>query len=121
MCASPDKNIENLEYYVKTGNTALDVSSYCTCSAFPIVPAVVLGGMMPTNAPSLSPISKFTAARPNTGGAASCQHSRREALLAADIAVTFKLVARLAARPTMRASVQTVVVERILIIKLQVR
>jgi hypothetical protein len=42
---------------------------------FVIVPAVVLGGMMPTNAPSMSPRAKLTAARPKTGGAASCQRS----------------------------------------------
>ena len=47
---------------------------------------------MPTNAPSMSLSSKFTAPRPRTGGAASCQHSRRAALLAADIAVILRPV-----------------------------
>lgn len=35
----------------------------------------------------VGPSSKFTAPRPRTGGAVSCQHSRREALLYAAIAV----------------------------------
>jgi len=67
------------------------------------VPVVVLGGMMPTNALSKSPRSKFTAPRPTTGAEASCQHSRRAALLAAEMAVMLKAVAWLTAPPT-RAS-----------------
>jgi hypothetical protein len=63
-------------------------------------------------------MAKFTAARPKTGGAASCQHSRREALLAADMAVMLKLVARLATLP-MRASMQAVLIEGSLIVTLQ--
>jgi uncharacterized membrane protein len=72
------------------------VSTHCTCAALLMVPAVVLGGMMPTNALLKSPRSKFTAPRPELGGASSCQHSRRLALLAAEIAVRLKAVAWLA-------------------------
>ena len=61
---------------------------------------------MPTNAWSKSPRAKFTAPRPEMGGAASCQHSRREALLAAEMAVMLKVVAWLIALP-MSASMVT--------------
>jgi hypothetical protein len=103
--------MEYLKYYIRMSDAVRCECSYWILSVFVIVPAVVLGGMMPTNAPSMSPRAKLTAARPKTGGAASCQHSRREALLAADMAVMLKLVAWLAAPPT-RASTQVVLIEK---------
>jgi hypothetical protein len=94
MCTSPVMTSEYLQIYVNISNSGAGIAgTYCTCTALLMVPAVVFGGMMPTNDLLKSPRSKFTAPRPEFGGASSCQHSRRAALLAAEIAVRLKAVA----------------------------
>jgi hypothetical protein len=67
--------------------------AYCTTSTLLLVHVVVFGGIIPTKALVVLPRAKFTAARARLGGASSCQHSRREALLVAEIAVMLRLVA----------------------------
>ncbi len=62
-------------------------TAYWTVTALLIVPLVVLAGMMPTNELVKLPRAKLTAPRPETGGEANCQHSKRDALLAAEMAV----------------------------------
>jgi hypothetical protein len=85
-----------------------DSDTHCTCTALLIVPVVVLGGRIPTNALSKSPRSKFTAPRPEFGGASSCQHSRRAVLFAAEIAVILKDAGWLAT-PFAKESASTVI------------
>jgi hypothetical protein len=83
------------------------VSIYCTWTALLMVPVVVFGGNIPTNALSKSPRSKFTAPRPAFGGASNCQHSRRAVLFAAEMAVMLKAAAWLATSPTKASTVAT--------------
>jgi hypothetical protein len=97
MCASPAIIKEYLRICVNIRVVRLrTIDTYCTCTALLIVPVVVLGGKIPTNAFSKSPRSKFTAPRPEFGVASSRQHSRRAVLFAAEIAVMLKDVAWLA-------------------------
>jgi hypothetical protein len=111
MCANPDMIKEYLQIYVKTrGSVMRPFDTYCTCTALLIVPVVVFGGKIPTNALSKSPRLKFTAPRPEFGGASSCQHSRRAVLFAAEMAVMLKAAAWLATSFT-RASASAVVIE----------
>jgi hypothetical protein len=91
----------NIRWYLLSDIEEFD--THCTCTALLIVPVVVLGGKIPTNALSKFPRSKLTAPRPELGGASSCQHSRRAVLFAAEMAVTLKAAAWLAT-PLTRAS-----------------
>jgi hypothetical protein len=97
MCTNPAMIREYLHVHVRVLSWVMAIfDTYCTCTALLIVPVVVFGGKIPTNALSKSPRSKFTAPRPAFGGASSCQHSRRAVLLAAEMAVMLKAVAWLA-------------------------
>jgi len=97
MCASPAIISEYLETRLSSCTMTIKISgTYCTLGALLSNPVVALGGKIPTEACSKSPRSKFTAPRPAFGDASSRQHSRREALLAAEIAVMLKAVAWLA-------------------------
>ena len=62
--------------------------TYCLVTALPMVPEVVKAGMMLTSPFAKLPRSKLMAPRAGTASASSCQHSNREALLRAEMAVT---------------------------------
>jgi hypothetical protein len=114
MCANPAMIREYLQMYVNIYMSWMRAAgTYCTCTALLMVPVVVFGGRIPTNALSKSPRSKFTAPRPVLGGAHSCQHSRRAVLLAAEMAVMLKAAAWLAT-PLAKASI--VVIEESFIV-----
>lgn len=62
--------------------------TYCLVTALLMVPEVVKAGMMLTSPFVKLPRSKLMAPRAGTPAASSCQHSSREALLRAEMAVT---------------------------------